>query len=403
MRTISLGRIAFWLLMTAAFIPFAVVTNLKIGPMYINAEKLSLYLFFGVVCCSYFSVGMRKLGGYLFIYAVLLFVVYIIFGVVFLGARVPSVLRHAEFFLPFLTAVALMASRIKFDRDEFERVLFWIVVFSALVALFFYFVMPDVLQSKIGEFNEEVSDVFGAGRMYWDGSVLSLVAIFIYFNNSHMQKKGGAVIGLVAILGAVLATQNRTLALACVVLVIYYMGIGFKAVFCMLVAGIGLFVFFQYLPDDAKALWSTRFFLDGSAGEFERAFELGRVVLYGQYFESIKENLIFGGGFGFPLSYVFLSSVPVYTSDISFVSFWVPLGLFGVALIFLFWRQVFSGIAALRPDVGRACSGNLMFLFFVCLLVSLNIDVFSRNVFVLAFVALIFNMKPRVTSRSAVF
>ena len=387
--------------MVAAFIPFAIVTNLKIGPIFMNAEKLSLYLMLGVVCSSFFVKGIRRHGGYLFLCATFLFGVYIFFGVMFLRVGVPVVLRHAEFFLPFVAALALMGSRIKFDRDDFEVAFFWSVVISALIALLFYFFFADVLQSKLSEFSEEVADIFTAGRLYWDGSVLSLLVVFIFFSNLRVQRSKASIIGLVVVLAATLATQNRTMALACAILMVYYMRIGFKAIFYIAVIGVAGYVFFEYLPDGARDLFLTRFFLENSADEFDRAFEIGRIVLYEQYFDLIREHFMLGAGLGIPLSYGYMNGVSVYTSDVSFVSFWVPFGFFGLALIIWFWRNIYSGIAALRSEVGAAYGKNLMVLFIVSLLVSLNVDVFSRDIFVLVFVALIFNMKPTASPRGA--
>lgn len=401
MRYFSINKIVFWLLMAAAFIPFAVVTNFKIGQIFMNAEKIFLYLLLGVIFCSFFVAGIRRYGGYLFLCAALLFGVYIVFGVLFLGAGASVVLRHAEFFLPFIVAAALTGSRIKFDRGDFEFVFFWVVVASAFIALIFYFFFPDVLQTKIGEFSEEVADVFSAGRLYWDGGVLSLLVVFIFFASPRVQKNKASIIGLVVVLAATLATQNRTMALACAILVVYYMKIGFKAIFYIAVIGVAGYVFFEYLPDNARDLFVTRFFFGDAASEFDRAFEIGRAVLYEQYFDLIKENSIFGAGLGFPLSYGYADGVSVYTSDISFVSFLVPFGFFGLALIIWFWRHIYSGIVALRSEVGAAYGRNLMVLFIVSMLVSLNIDVFSRNIFVLVLVALIFNMKPIAPRRGA--
>lgn len=399
MRYFSINKIAFWLLMVAAFIPFAIVTNFKIGPAFMSAGKLSLYLLLGVVLCSFFAKGVRRRGGYLFACVALLFLVYIIFGVVFFRAGVPVVLRHAEFFLPFVVATALMGSGIKFDRNVFEVVFFWIVVISALIALLFYFFFAEMLQNKMSEFSGEAADVFSAGRLYWDGSVLSLIVVFLFFNNYRIWKGKASIFGLAVVLAAALATQNRTIALAIAVMIAYFMRIGFRGIFYLsLICAAGYF-FFEYLPDNAKTLFLTRFFFGDAGGEFERAFEVGRIVLYEQYFETIGEHFLFGAGLGFPLSYSYIGGFSIYTSDISLVSFLVPFGLFGLVLIIWFLRGICVGIVALRLEVSSAYRRNLMVLFIVSLLVSLNIDIFSRSVFVLVLVALIFNTKSAAPPR----
>lgn len=402
MQLISINKTSSWLLMFLVFLPFAVVTNFKFGPAFINAKNLSLYVLFAVIFYSFFSMGIRKIGGYLFLCAILLFCVYIIFSVFFLGAGIPLVLRHAEFFLPFIVAAALMASRIKFDRKKFELTIFWTVVFSALTALAAYLFFSDLLQSRINQFNEEVADIFGAGRLYWDGGSLSLFAIFLFFSSPYLRKNKAPIIGLVVVLLAIFATQNRTMALACAVLLVYYIKISFRTLFLVLAIGVIGYIFFGYLSEDARDLFLNRFFFGNAAKEFERAFEVGRVGLYEQYLDIIKSHVIFGAGLGFPLSYNQINGVSVYISDVSIVSFFVPFGLFGLVLFFYLLRCIYCGIVALRHGAGVIYAKNLMILFIVSLFISLNIDVFSRDVFILVLVALIFSMKLDVAPGGAV-
>jgi len=84
-----------------------------------------------------------------------------------------------------------------------------------------------------------------------------------------------------------------------------------------------------------------------------------------------------------PLATTF-DNTPLFTTDISFVAFLLPFGLPGLVIFFGFVFAIWKTfISHGRIYSNNQSSGVFVLMLVTSLLVSLNIDIFSRKIFVI--------------------
>ena len=151
----------------------------------------------------------------------------------------------------------------------------------------------------------------------------------------------------------------------------------------VLVLAVGGFLFFVIANEEMRILFYTRFFGgDDISTEFENAFFIGRSLNYEQYYSKFIASFPFGQGLGHPLSVTLLED-EIYTSDISIVSFVLPLGVFGILLLIGYLKVVLKFFSAFRREFPSSKAPKVyVLMIFVTLFASLNVDMYSRNIFV---------------------
>jgi hypothetical protein len=197
------------------------------------------------------------------------------------------------------------------------------------------------------------------------------------------------VFAFVVILAGSLFTQNRTMLLGFIVFYVAAQMFVFKkpvkpliyiCFFSFFVFG----AFFFLASDNMITLLQKRLFLSVSAGaEIEHALTVGRFGLYVQYLDRLVSTFPFGQGLGLPFSYGVFSQEPTFISDISLVSFSIPFGLLGTIMLFTFFVKLFRSFKRHKKVYPNDISPRIfIWLLFTACIISLNIDIFSRNIFV---------------------
>jgi hypothetical protein len=106
---------------------------------------------------------------------------------------------------------------------------------------------------------------------------------------------------------------------------------------------------------------------------------LTRMPLYTQYLELFKSHWVFGVGFGYPVANVFYENA--FYTDISILTFWLVMGLPGFMIILVYWLLCFKIINRFENDV----KFYYMVIFFASIIISFNVDLVTRNYFVVLF------------------
>ena len=107
-----------------------------------------------------------------------------------------------------------------------------------------------------------------------------------------------------------------------------------------------------------------------------------RGAIFDYYIYQLQNYNVLGGGFGRPL-FILEDQTPVFTSDVSVLAFYFPMGAVGLCFLLTFWWICWKCIRAASRDpyVHRIAAGLQWVLCIACI-VSLNLDIFSRNPFV---------------------
>ena len=374
-------------LVMLACLPFDQVLQFNVGVAILSVvDVIQLYLLF-ILIILMITRGFQLYGSLLFFFTIFLFTSSLIISVAILGASIGDSIRQARFFFPFILATAICATKLRADN---KIVLTWVafaIGFSALWAIVLHLYYPAYL-GRLFATSEELSlVVLDGGRMYWERGTLSffVVAAFLLTKKMHVK----LFFMMILVFFAIFLTQSRTLAIA---LFLYFL-VGYLVIFkkpiSLMIYSIFLLLFsgFAFLvaaDEKMQQLFNTRFFGgDDFQSEFGRAFIVNRVTNYEQYFDIIKNSFPFGQGLGRPLS-VTMFFDEIYTSDISFISFLLPFGIFGVILFLWFLIIIWRYFSSFK-EAGHTSNFQKVFFIMVTttLLLSLNLDIYSRNIFVI--------------------
>lgn len=375
-----------------AIVPFRQVLQLNFGFAIFDYDELLLLVLALIFSLIMFIRGLRK-EYLLYVFGVFfLFFSYAVFSVAFLDASVAQVIQQVRNFLPFLVACLALLCRLEINNTYLLKVVSFSVCVSALTAMMLHLFFKEFIAYAFSS-NKEVSDVIiKGGRMYWGSSTL----VFFGFVGLFLcDKKTDRIfyfsILLVLCLGIVF-TQNRTMLAS--VFLFYMMAKVFverqpiRALATpMMMGSFVLLLFFLSSSAEMRELFEKRLFVSGNTNaELAYSLTVGRFYLYQQYYDVLRHSFPFGQGVGFPLAHAMFTDVPMYISDISLISLVLP---FGVAGLWIYFGFLYKTYVSLRPASRlvktRKSSELLRIMLVVAALVSLNIDMFTRNIFVVYF------------------
>ena len=123
----------------------------------------------------------------------------------------------------------------------------------------------------------------------------------------------------------------------------------------------------------------------------ENAAVVGRLLIYQQYAQSLATYFPIGQGLGRPFSNLVLTG-PIYTSDVSLMSFVLPFGILGVVALGAFVASLAVVIRSLHGRLERGSRFVLLSFLGVFVLMAFNIDYFAQNNFVVFFAALLMSL-----------
>lgn len=295
-------------------------------------------------------------------------------------------------FLPFIIAAMLLELNIGFN---IKKVLFYFTICTAIGAIYanvIQLLYPDILSVIIGD--GDIDKVLSWGRVSWIGYVvpLPLITQFLYLKIYSKKEQYILIPSLIiAIVGTIL-TFNRTPLIALVILLLYIIvstinKINFKKII-LLVSLIFICIisinYIQLVNPNFQNLLDYRV-LGFFTGKSDISEDLStRYDLYSQYKDAIYNSYFLGQGFGIPYS---IKPEPKSWSDITFISFIIPLGIIGVVYFLIFLKKVFISIRNKISSIKIRRSFYLVF--FLAILISLNDDIWSHKNFPIYFVFII--------------
>lgn len=301
------------------------------------------------------------------------------------GGDASSVVTHAFIFSPFIIAFLLLELRV---GAPFQAVMLWLSIGGALGAIAANAIQvfsPGLLALLIKD-EDDVTVVVNLGRVAWAGYIAALVIVGqLGFLHAYSERARRVIKVCVPIVVAgALFTFNRTLTVALVILIGYLLlknwrRLGLTEIATAGVLGLAGTFFIRWWGAQNPALFDLIeyrivSFFSGSA---EVSVDVSiHLMLYAEYLARIKASFMLGQGLGVPVSTLL---GPATWSDVTLITFVVPFGIFGIALLAMFLRRLYARIAAIGDARVR---GVLVLVFFLGLAISLNDDIWSHKYFV---------------------
>jgi hypothetical protein len=352
-----------------------------------------------IIATCFFLAFVRKVRLHEVVFALLLFAFLIIttlLPVLINGIQILSVIKHLSVFSAFFAAVACLVVPIKCDLKRLGRALIIAILSGLTTSLVLYFIFPNY----VSDFRENVYQLTTEEsliRLMWDNGV----TVFVLAPSLNLIKNTvlrGLTISFIMI--GWLLVMNRTIMAGLVVYSVLLLHvrrreISLSGLFYWLASFVMIIIFFNgilFIFPDISATFVSRFF----GGDSLAGAGLVRWPLYEQYLDNIAKSFPYGLGLGVPVAN--LGGLDAYYTDVSLLTFLLPLGLpgfcFCVAFIILLYRRASS----LNSKYWRQLMTISIIIY---VLISLNVDIFSRNnaVIVLAvFVSVLVEHNKHVTA-----
>ena len=282
-------------------------------------------------------------------------------------------MKHLSVFSAYFAAVACLLVPIRYDLARLQQILIAALLCGLAVSLVLYWIFPNYLldiRESEGQLTAE-----SAIRLMWENGA----AIFVLIPALFLIRNGTLRVLIICFIAiGLLFVMNRTIiagiAFYLILLLfirrsqisqtkILYLSAGF-------ILTIIIFSILTIAYPDIGATFMSRFFDKESlimAGET-------RLPLYEQYFANIMKSFPWGLGLGIPVASLW--GHDAYYSDVSFLTFLIPLGLIGFCFCLAFIILLYRRISQLNDSYWR---GLMSISVITYVLVSLNVDIFSRN------------------------
>lgn len=393
----SLDKLLIGLIGFLAMLPFGQVFQIELGFITLNLFELiylAMILVLGLKIIS--SLDRLYYPGVFFMFSLLV----LIYGTIFPfthNIAVAEAWRQLRNYLPFIIALMILATGIKFEIKRYLNTLVLASIVSASSAIVIHYLFPDFLRASFATM-ENVADVSEWGRLYWINSVLTFFVMLTFFEEHIQLNRLLLFFAFIATLSTTFSTLSRTMILG-VLIFLLYAGLCSRNVrlfgkrflyIIIVISSLLLIIYFSIHADKRlSSLTDARFFGRGNPSSvYTEDLELNRFLLYAQYYQIIRDNIIFGQGLGLPMA-VSATNNPVPVADISLVAFIIPFGLFGLAILVMFLRRLFSIINNAKLSITVSTKKNIRIILLMFIGISFNVDVFSRNNFIIFFSTLL--------------
>lgn len=384
-----LDKVVLSLLCFIAVIPFAQVFHLNTGFAIFNVYEILLLLLASVFILINFKRGIAKEHANYVFFVIAMFTIYSFYSFAFLDINFGSWINQTRNFLPFFVACMALLTRLYIDKSKLLNGITFALAISSFSAIIIHTFFKDFVACAFSSSDEVSRIILEGGRMHWGSSVLALFGLAALMIARDKHKRMLLGFAFLVILSGSLFTQNRTMLVGLLVFFVTTQLFVFKksvkpVIYITFVSVIVAGVFLSLASDNMVALFQKRLFLTDSAGvEIDHALFVGRVGLYDQYLDRIFSSFPYGQGLGVPFSYGIFSGEPIFISDISLVSFSIPFGLLGLVALLLFIGKLFKSFKKYNKTYHDDKGPKVFYwLLFTSFLVSLNVDIFSRNIFV---------------------
>lgn len=387
-----------WLVAILVALPFGQIFHVKLGFITLNLFELILIAISVSLLALILLKGIRAPFAAPLLLFVAMAALYVVGSAALLSVNALSAVRQLRFFLPFFVATLLLATPLRIEFRPFLRVLLIAALLSSAAALLLHHVYPDIVQSSLSASQEVVEVVVQHGRLYWANALIAFLVVASVF----IVQAGTAVQWMALLLSsaALLNTASRTLGIGMLLFVCACAFVVsnnsrgrvriYLATTLIILVAIGSFTALAAFDPRVFDLFALRYLGQGDVEVvYEQAVLVNRLVLYEQYWASLSTYFPLGQGLGIPIASH--GTTELFTTDISILSFMLPFGVLGLLTLIAYLRALKRMIEEIdEPSLGcrhvKALTG-LLLMFFV--LVSLNFDVFSRNIAVVWFTSLV--------------
>lgn len=320
------------------------------------------------------------------------------FRILFLQTSPLVFISHGRSYIPFVAALVIVSTPLRIGLDRSRKAVCAAALMSALSATYLFLLAPDVARALAGE-NDATASAEYSGRMLWTGGDAALLAPLVLLIRP-LKLKALWWAALTAIAFALVLAQNRTLLAGYPLVVGAILWARSRSAKGLLIAAAALsvpsiaamYLFFSFADDRSTEMLQQRLGLLGASDEVDRSMIEGRVPIYLQYLDRAADCFLLGQGLGSPMS-IRDNGLPIYLSDVSVVSFALPFGACGLVLLGLFVYACLCGVPT--DSLDRPTATGLRSVIVVALIASLNLDVWSRNMFVVGLAFIIASITAR--------
>ncbi|ARM31356.1 hypothetical protein B9H02_08710 [Prosthecochloris sp. HL-130-GSB] len=290
-----------------------------------------------------------------------------------------SPIKHAGNFLPFIAAVTVLIAPFQFKSRQVEKYIILAYFMGLTLSVVLYLYMPSVFYGL----NKDNDDFYVAmtmfRRMSWSGVVATPLIIYLL---SQKNKGSDLINGFLyfVISAGLMLNGSRTLIMASFVLFVGLILLRKKNILYVNYVLMLIMVFLYYVVNQnaVDLIDVERFRVDYMLSS---SYEHYRLPLYEQYQKQINDNWLRGVGLGRVITHNFGGGA--FYSDVSLVTFWLSLGIFGLVLILYYLAML------LRFGYGKYKIPGLL-LVLITVLTAFNVDIFARSVYVIILSVFIF-------------
>lgn len=401
---LTLDKVILIPLFVLASLPFANILLIDFASAIFSAFELLYILIELILLLVIFSkLAIKKSNPFLIFSFVVGF--YFLISVAVFDVSPIEYINQLRNFMPFIVAVTLLASGITVNLRQYMVVLSVSAVISVSSAFIIHYLFPEIIATSF-EASPVVVRQVELGRMYWSNAfLLYFLIIFLYFQkNMSGPWRYLLLLSVLVCFVGVFNTLNRTVIAG--LLVIFggsmfiekrFGGVLKRAI--IISTGVSVFllviVAMSSVEERVRNLVELRYFGEGGGPEaiVEKSLLASRVVLYSDYLESIRNYFPVGQGLGRPYSTSF--GKEYYTTDISVASFVVPFGILGLITFASFIMALYGKVNRAKPGLLPKQIVMIKVLLLSSILVSLNVDLYSRNNFVI-FITMLVLALPKV-------
>jgi hypothetical protein len=307
--------------------------------------------------------------------------------------------------------VLLLCAGTTADLRKFFQYIVVAATLSSTSALILHHLFESYLKRAFVN-SPETWETIQTGRMAWDNAMLTffVVLLFTLRQRSLAVSRVLAAVALIVTSAALFNTLNRTMLAGLVAYLIgsVFFSKGWREALrglarLIAVSTIIAAVIATVMLADSRARDLALARYTGSGGGVERIYqtdvEVSRFGLYLQYWESARTHFPWGQGFGRP--FAFYKGQPDPVTDISIASFYLPFGVLGLLLFGAFIRCLWHMVEEHRENLPTGYPKAIKLLIIISVVVSMNIDIYSRNTFVVLLVLFILCCRNGVKSTSA--
>lgn len=390
-----------WLVFFLAILPFGNILHLNAGPLIIDVYEI-IYILLAIILIIKIILECKLKYPLSLFFFMSITLVYIFYSVIAFDVSILDSLRQIRFYFPFIIANLLLASRISVLYEKYSKLIIIAATVSSLSALLIHYFLPGFIEYSFKSSEQITSIILSHGRLYWTNSSLVFFVLFFLFAESKKVKRIYLLLIFSISLFTVINTVSRTTILGLMLYFSIWLLLSKKisekkrrfAVFIFILIIVATIIFvFTKIDERLTSLIKLRIFGNGDVSNiYQTDFLLSRVYMYKQYIESILNYFPIGQGLGRPFSIRGTGEL-IYISDISLISFAIPFGIVGALIIIGFIIRLFRIIHRLVLTVDMESVKYLNVMLIIFILMSFNIDWFTRNNFIIYFTLLLLSLQ----------